>query len=104
VRSTSQDRSFKVLPGEIHISLLGVVDHDTFKMFGRAELWLDGVTPQAMATSLAVGLLVGRLGLSDDEGSPLCAAVRSPNIRWEPGDLSVPQLGRDLPARSSTAE
>jgi hypothetical protein len=30
-------------------------------------------------------LLVGRIGLTDDSGWPLCAAVRPPCIQWSAG-------------------
>ncbi|HEY1739535.1 MAG TPA: DUF5990 family protein, partial [Acidimicrobiia bacterium] len=31
------------------------------------------------------GALVGRLGLSDEAGWPLCASVRPPRIEWSAG-------------------
>ena len=59
----------------------GVVDAaGVFTMFRRAKLWLDAVPAAVMAR--ARGLLVGRLGLTDDKGWPLCAAVRPPRIGW----------------------
>jgi hypothetical protein len=33
-------------------------------------------------SALRLGLLVGRLGLTDARGNPLCAAVRPPVIEW----------------------
>jgi len=31
------------------------------------------------------GLLIGRLGLTDAKGGPVCAAVRPPQIEWRAG-------------------
>ena len=61
----------------------GVVDRpDRFAMFRRAKLWLDAVPSDVVAGARGSGLLVGRLGLTDEKGWPLCAAVRPPRIRW----------------------
>jgi len=61
----------------------GVVDDDgTFTMFRRAKLLFDAVPPIVMARAIAMGGLVGQLGLTDDQGWPLCAAVRPPRILW----------------------
>jgi Family of unknown function (DUF5990) len=35
-----------------------------------------------MAAASERGVLIGRLGLSDEQGWPLCAAVRPPRIQW----------------------
>lgn len=52
------------------------------EMFRRAKLRLDGV-PDAVATAAAEsGTLVGRLGLTDACGMPLCASVWPDMIRW----------------------
>jgi hypothetical protein len=53
-----------------------------FRMFRRAKLCLDAVAPTVMAAASDKGILVGRLGLTDDKGRPLCAAVRPPRIAW----------------------
>jgi Family of unknown function (DUF5990) len=61
----------------------GVVDEaGTFTMFRRAKLWLDAVPPTVMEDAFESGLLIGRLGLADDDGWPLCASVRPPRIAW----------------------
>ena len=61
----------------------GVVDQpDAFRMFRRAKIWLDAVPVDVMRSACELGLLVGRLGLTDDKGWPLCAAVRPPRIDW----------------------
>jgi hypothetical protein len=73
-------------PGKRFIYLTwGVVDADVFTMFRRAKLWLDAVPVEVLEAALASGLLIGRLGLSDDHGRPLCAAVRPPRIEWTAG-------------------
>jgi Family of unknown function (DUF5990) len=61
----------------------GTVDGDTaFTMFRRAKLWLDPIPPDVIDTARADGELVGRLGLTDPKGNPLCASVRPPQIEW----------------------
>jgi hypothetical protein len=61
----------------------GVVDAaGAFRMFRRAKLWLDAVPQDVMRAAIEGDLLVGRLGLSDDAGWPLCASVRPPRIAW----------------------
>jgi hypothetical protein len=49
-------------------------------MFRRAKLCLEAVPPEVMAAAFDIGALVGRLGLTDDKGWPLCASVRPPRI------------------------
>jgi Family of unknown function (DUF5990) len=74
-------------PGKRFIYLTwGVVDTAAvFTMFRRAKLWLDAVPAKVVEATQAGGLLIGRLGLSDDHGRPLCAAVRPPRIEWIAG-------------------
>lgn len=61
----------------------GVVDDgEAFRLFRRPKIWLDAVPPSVMGVACERGLLIGRLGLSDDKGWPLCAAVRPPRIQW----------------------
>ncbi len=61
----------------------GVVDGSGgFTMFRRAKLWIDAVPPDVLASACDSGALIGRLGLTDDKGWPLSAAVRPPLIRW----------------------
>jgi hypothetical protein len=61
----------------------GTVDGDeSFMLFRRAKLWLDAIPPAVLDRAMERGLLVGRLGLSDQKGNPLCAAVRPPLIEW----------------------
>ncbi|MFF2350933.1 DUF5990 family protein [Kitasatospora sp. NPDC058115] len=56
-----------------------------FTMFRRAKLMLDAVDRQVLAEAVAAGRLVARLGLTDAEGQPLCAAVRPPAVVWTAG-------------------
>ena len=60
----------------------GTVDDGVFSLFRRAKVWLDGVPEPILDAAIESGLLVGRLGLTDHKGHPLCAAVRPPLIRW----------------------
>lgn len=48
----------------------------------RAKLWLDAIPPDVLDSAVDLGLLVGRLGLTDSQGHPLCAGVRPPLIEW----------------------
>jgi hypothetical protein len=64
----------------------GVVEpSSSFQMFRRAKIWLDAVRDEVMQAACNHDLLVGRLGLTDDKGWPLCAAVRPPRIHWSAG-------------------
>ena len=61
----------------------GAVDGDGFAMFRRAKL-LFGDIPTGMlrAAHDGGGVLVARLGLTDEHGGPLCARVRPPEVTW----------------------
>jgi len=66
----------------------GVVDDDeTFTMFRRAKLWLDAVPIETARAAINGGLLIGRLGLTDDAGWPRCASVRPPQIAWSAASI-----------------
>jgi hypothetical protein len=52
------------------------------RMFRRAKLWLEAVPRPVADRASELGLLVGRLGLTDPKGNPLCASVRPPRIEW----------------------
>jgi hypothetical protein len=60
----------------------GTVDGDAFTMFRRAKLLFDAIPPHVMRDAVELGMLVGRVGLTDRKGNPLCAAVRPPTIEW----------------------
>ena len=66
----------------IYLSWGTVDDAGGFTLFRRAKLWLDAVPPTVIDRAQHLGLLVGRLGLTDGKGNPLCAAVRPPSIEW----------------------
>ncbi len=55
------------------------------EMFRRAKLMLADVPDDVLAKAAAKGTLVGRLGLTDAKGQPLCASVRPPLIEWSVG-------------------
>jgi hypothetical protein len=63
----------------------GTVDDDSFTMFRRAKLLLADVPDEVLAKAATTGKLVGRLGLTDAKGQPLCARVRPPVIDWSVG-------------------
>ncbi|MFJ9021001.1 DUF5990 family protein [Streptomyces sp. NPDC102259] len=61
----------------------GTVDGSgVFTMFRRAKLMIDAVPADVLAAAAQDGLLVGRLGLTDEQGGPLCARVEPPRITW----------------------
>jgi hypothetical protein len=61
----------------------GTVEGDRFTMFRRAKL-LFGDIPTALlrAAHESGGVLVARLGLTDEHGGPRCARVRPPAVHW----------------------
>ncbi|MGQ0575588.1 MAG: DUF5990 family protein [Pseudonocardia sp.] len=59
----------------------GTLDGDTFSMFRRAKLMFDGVDPALLAAARD-GTLTATLPLTLPDGTPVCAAVRPPRIRW----------------------
>jgi hypothetical protein len=66
----------------LYLSWVVVDEGGAFTMFRRAKLWFDGVPPDILERALSTGVLVGRLGLTDEDGWPLCASVRPPRIEW----------------------
>ncbi|MFJ4833417.1 DUF5990 family protein [Streptomyces sp. NPDC088747] len=61
----------------------GTVDGaGVFSMFRRAKLMIDAIPAAVLAAAAREGLLVGRLGLTDAKGTPLCARVEPPRITW----------------------
>ena len=66
----------------IYLSWGTVDDAKRFTLFRRAKLWFDAIPPPVIENAIHLGLLVGRLGLTDPKGNPLCAAVRPPAIEW----------------------
>lgn len=66
----------------VYLSWGTVDDAGNFAMFRRAKLMLDAVPAEVLDGAVAGGLLVGRLGLTDARGGPLCARVVPPAITW----------------------
>jgi hypothetical protein len=61
----------------------GAVTDDRFEMFRRVKLLFGDIpTDLLRAAHDGAGVLVGRLGLTDAKGGPLCARVRPPTITW----------------------
>ncbi len=61
----------------------GAVDGATFSMFGRAKLMFGDIPTEVLrAAHERDAVLVGRLGLTDEDGAPRCARVRPPAIAW----------------------
>jgi hypothetical protein len=61
----------------------GTVDSaGAFRMFRRAKLMLAAVPSAVLDEAASTGTLVGRLGLTDAGGGPVCAAVRPSAIVW----------------------
>jgi len=73
----------------IYLSWVTVEDAAKFTLFRRAKLWLDAIPPALIEGTLDGGLLVGRLGLTDARGNPLCASVRPPLIEWSCPPMSA---------------
>ncbi|WP_234308130.1 MULTISPECIES: DUF5990 family protein [unclassified Streptomyces] len=66
----------------IYLSWGTVDESGMFTMFRRAKLMLDVIPADTLAAAARDGLLVGRLGLTDAQGGPLCARVEPPRITW----------------------
>ncbi|MGH3547224.1 MAG: DUF5990 family protein [Pseudonocardiaceae bacterium] len=73
----------------IYLSWGTVDDAKNFELFRRAKLWLDCIPSEVVASAVDQGLLVGRLGLTDHKGNPLCAAVPPPLIEWSAGSGQI---------------
>ena len=74
-------------PGErfIHLNWGSIGGDGQMDMFRRAKLMLADVPGDVLAKAAKSGMLVGRLGLTDAKGQPLCASVRPPLIEWSVG-------------------
>ncbi|MCG5466306.1 DUF5990 family protein [Micromonospora sp. MED01] len=61
----------------------GAVTQDGFAMFRRAKLMFTDVPTELLrAAHEGDGTLVGRVGLTDAAGGPICARVRPPAVAW----------------------
>jgi hypothetical protein len=69
----------------IYLTWGTVAEDQAFTMFRRAKLMLADVPSDVLDAAAASGLLVGRLGLTDAKGQPLCASVRPSHIQWTNG-------------------
>ncbi|KAB1944945.1 hypothetical protein F8271_08470 [Micromonospora sp. ALFpr18c] len=66
----------------LYLSWGAVTDGD-FAMFRRAKLMFTDVPTELLrAAHEGAGTLVGRVGLTDASGGPLCARVHPPAIAW----------------------
>ncbi|MEW5536881.1 DUF5990 family protein [Streptomyces cyaneofuscatus] len=64
----------------------GTVDEaGLFSMFRRAKLMFSDIEPGTLEAAARSGQLIGRLGLTDAKGQPLCSRVRPPAISWSAG-------------------
>jgi hypothetical protein len=66
----------------IYLSWGTVDEAGVFSMFRRAKLMLGSVPSDVLAAAAREGLLIGRLGLTDESGNPRCARVVPPQIEW----------------------
>ena len=71
-------------PGKrfIYLSWVSIDAGGNTELFRRAKLFLADVAAEVLAAAAEQGRLVGRLGLTDPAGNPVCAWVRPPSIRW----------------------
>jgi hypothetical protein len=66
----------------VYLSWVTVADDGTATLFRRAKLMWADVDQDTARAAAASGTLVGRLGLTDRKGHPLCARVRPPLVVW----------------------
>jgi hypothetical protein len=80
----------------IYLSWGVVEEPGRFEMFRRAKIMFDGIPVEVLAEAQESGVLIGRLGLTDPKGNPICAAVRPPLIEWTSGSMrgSIRQFGK----------
>lgn len=69
----------------IYLSWGTVDDRGTFALFRAAKLLIADIDPAVLQAAEQSGLLIGRLGLTDSRGNPVCARVRPPLIAWSAG-------------------
>lgn len=61
----------------------GAVTDERFDMFRRAKLLFSDIPGEVLLPGHAgTATMVGRLGLTDAAGGPICARVRPPAITW----------------------
>ncbi len=70
-----------------------VEDDGTFVMIRRAKIMLDAVPADITHRAVDAGVLVGAIGLSNDKGNPVCAAMGPRRSSGPPGpDVSMRRL------------
>jgi hypothetical protein len=72
----------------VYLSWVNADEAENLALFRRAKLWLNAIPTEVIDSALESGVLVGRLGLTDGKGNPLCASVRPPLIEWSAGHTS----------------
>ena len=56
---------------------------DTFEVFRAAKLRFSDIDPALVEQAIETGgRLVARLSLTDEDGLPVCASVRPPDVAW----------------------
>lgn len=71
-------------PGKrfIYLSWGSVDGAGNFEMFRRAKLFIADIDAHVIAAADQAGVLVGRLGLTDAKGHPVCAWIKPPRVEW----------------------
>ncbi|MEO9138038.1 MAG: DUF5990 family protein [Jatrophihabitans sp.] len=72
-------------PGQrfIYLSWGTVTTAGEFEMFRRAKLLIADIDESVLRAADKSGLLIGRTGLTDAKGKPICARLRG--VAWSPG-------------------
>jgi hypothetical protein len=84
VRGTKDDRHISLAWGEIRTDGL-------FHLFRGADLCFSDIDPLLVRGAMARGTaLVGRLGLTDENGNPRCTRIRPPSVTWSTEPTSFP--------------
>ncbi|MFF5144893.1 DUF5990 family protein [Streptomyces sp. NPDC013157] len=78
----------------VYLSWVAADAGGAFTMFRRAKLMLGAVPGPVAEAAARDGLLVGRLGLTDARGMPLCARVVPPAVAWSAGSGPRPGASR----------
>ena len=76
-RRVGPDDAMRV--GTAGFSLTRFPSGDTGGMLIRIE---EAVPPEVLGSAADLGVLVGRVGLTDPKDNPVCASVRPPLIEW----------------------
>jgi Family of unknown function (DUF5990) len=72
-----------------------------FEMFRRAKLHLSALAERDVARAVETGSGIDAvLDLTDEQGGPLCAAVRPPRVQWR----LTPASGPTMPGRTPASQ